>query len=137
MTGNRGQRREGKPRLTWPEAASAALGLAVLTSTLGVLGYDIVAGGRAPPAVSVRAEAVRETPDGYLVGIVARNGGDETGASVRVTGRLLREDGAVAETRATTFDYVPAGSERHGGLFFEADPRLFDLRLAADGYVAP
>lgn len=126
-----------KPRLTWPEALSATLGVLVVVGTLAVLGYDLVAGGESPPAIVLRAEALRETPGGHLVEVIAANQGDETAATVRVTGRLLDSDGAVVETRETTFAYVPAGSERRGGLYFAADPGRYTLLLAAEGYVRP
>lgn len=126
-----------KARLTWPEAASATLGLLVLLGALAVLGYDGVFGGDAPPAIVVRADAVRETPGGHLVQIVVSNEGGETAAEVRITGRLVGPDGAVEETSAATFAYVPAGSERRGGLVFGADPAAFSLRLSAEGFVLP
>jgi uncharacterized protein (TIGR02588 family) len=131
------QQQGRKARLTWPEAASAGLGLLVLLGILGVLGHDGLTGGDAPPAIVVRAEAVRETPGGHLVEIVAANLGDETAATVRITGRLVDPDGSVAETSAASFGYVPAGSERRGGLYFSADPERFSLRLEAEAYVRP
>lgn len=126
-----------KARLTWPEAVSATAGVLILLGLLAVLGYDAISGDESPPAIVVRAEAVRATPGGHRVEIVAANEGGETAATVRVTGRLVAPDGAVVETSAATFAYVPAGSERRGGLFFAADPTRFALRLAAEGYVRP
>ncbi|GGK54567.1 hypothetical protein [Salinarimonas ramus] len=131
------QKQRKNPRLTWPEAVSATSGLLILLGVLAVLGYDGIVGGDAPPAIEVRAEAVHETRGGHLVQIVARNEGDETAATVRVVGRLVGPDGTTVETSAATFAYVPAGSERSGGLYFSADPQRYALRLDAEGYVRP
>lgn len=126
-----------KTRLAWPEAVSTSLGLLVLAFVLAVLGYDGLAGGDAPPVVVVRSEAIRTTPAGHLVEIVAENDGDATAATVRIVARLVGPDGGVAETREATFAYVPAGSARRGGLYFTKNPRDFALQLEAEGYVRP
>ena len=49
----------------------------------------------------------------------------------------LREGTESVETSNTTIEYVPAHSERKGGLFFTSDPRQYVLRLQAKGYEKP
>ena len=42
-----------------------------------------------------------------------------------------------SETSEATIDYLPARSEREGGLIFSRDPRGHELRLRAKGYAQP
>ena len=53
-----------------------------------------------------------------------------------VEGELAGPDGPI-ETSEATMDYLPPGSEREGGLFFSRDPRRYEVRLRAKGYVDP
>ena len=63
---------------------------------------------------------------GYLVKIWVLNYGGSTATKLTVTGELKDQTGSV-ETSAITFDYVPAHSQREGGLFFTRDPQQFDM----------
>jgi uncharacterized protein (TIGR02588 family) len=73
---------------------------------------------------------------GYLVTIRAVNHGGQTAAGLMVRG-TLRDGGTTIETSQTRFQYVPAESERKGGLYFSQDPRTFELSLRAEGYERP
>ena len=73
---------------------------------------------------------------GYLVPIEVTNLGGEVAAGLLVEGVLLDGD-TVVETSSATFDYVPVGSLRHGGLIFREDPRAYELEVQARGYALP
>jgi uncharacterized protein (TIGR02588 family) len=112
--------------------ASAALVLGVL----GFLIYDGVRSPRTAPDVSIEVDSIQRAGPGHLVLFRARNGGRTTAAGVVVEGELEADSGRV-ESSETTIDYVPAGGEQRGGLYFQRDPRMLRLRLRAKGYQDP
>ena len=114
----------------------AILGGVLVLSLIGYLIAEEVRRPDTPPDVLARMEAVRVVRGGYLVQIRVANRGERTAQGVTVTGEL-RRDGAPPVTSAVTFDYVPARSERAGGLFFQEDPRSGQLELRAGGYQEP
>jgi uncharacterized protein (TIGR02588 family) len=118
------------------EWAFGIAGFAFVAVTLVFLAYKAVTSDHAPPDIAVRAEAVAPVQGGYLVMISAVNMGDRTAANVKVQGELKSESGTV-ETSEMTFQYVPAHSERKGGLFFAQDPRRLKLDVGARGYEKP
>ena len=67
--------------------------------------------------------------------VYGRRRGDEAAAELGVEGTIER-GGQPLETSETTFDFVPSGSVREGGLFFTEDPRGA-LTLRSLGYREP
>ena len=63
---------------------------------------------------------------GYLVRLHAVNEGGSTAEGVVIEG-VLRRGMEKAETSHTTLDFLPARSEKRGGLFFTLDPRTIGL----------
>lgn len=120
------------PVLEW---GSAALGALLLFATVGFLLWEALSGRNTPPDLKVSPLAVRAVEGGHLVEIRVENGADRPAAQVEVEGEL--SGGAQHDTASATFDYVPAGSARTGGLFFREDPRQGALTLTAKGYVDP
>ncbi|MBK3737132.1 hypothetical protein GAY29_29525 [Azospirillum brasilense] len=102
----------------------------------GVLGYEGATRGGGPPVTPAVVEAVVPAGPRWLAHIQVTNDGGKTGAKVQVEGQLMAGDEAL-ETATAEFDYVPAGSEQKGGLFFDRDPRAHTLRLRVLGYVEP
>jgi uncharacterized protein (TIGR02588 family) len=118
------------------EWAVALLGVVLVVGALGFLGYEAVTRQDSPPDITVQVDSISPTRTGYLVQIRVLNHGGATAAALKVEGVLVDEAGS-GETSETTIAYVPAHSERKGGLFFTKDPRQFGLRLRAQGYEAP
>lgn len=114
----------------------AFIGLILVLGSLGFLLYEGVWGDNSPPDVVVELVRIRDSGDDYLVEFKARNEGGETAAEVRITATLTRDGREIEETEAS-LDYVPAGSEQRGGLFFENDPNESELELRASGYQIP
>lgn len=113
-----------------------AIGLALAVAMIGIILYEgLFVAGR-PPDLAVTVERVQPVGAGWLVSFSTRNQGGSTAAQVRVEGRLTRGD-AEPEVAEATLDYVPAGSERKGGLFFRSDPTVGRLELHASGYADP
>lgn len=121
------------PPLEW---AAAAVGLILVCGALGVLLWLGLTRGDVPAHVSVRVDSVTALGEGYVVTIRAVNTGDITAADVTVQGEL-RRGADVAETSTMSFKYLAPHSERRGGLFFEKDPRRYELKVRPQGYEMP
>jgi len=118
------------------EWAAAALGLVLTLSVIGYSLWEGLIGDKGPPHLEVEAQAPKALARGHVVPIVLRNASHATAAAVEVRG-VLEQAGAVIEERRATFAYVPGGGEARGGLVFERDPKMFTLRVAAEGYEEP
>jgi len=118
------------------ERVVGLIGLLLVLASLGYLLYQGIWGDRSPPDVVVEQEAILSSGTDYLVQFKARNLGGETAAEVKITG-TLSQNGQEVEKTETTIDYVPAGSEQRGGLYFSSDPRVGELKLSVSGYRAP
>lgn len=129
--------RSGERKPSTLEHVSAAVGLLVSAAMLGFLGWGAVTGDtRETPALTVRAEQVSRSGDGYLVRIVVSNAASAAAADVRVEG-VLREGETEIEQGEAAVDYVPGSSERRAGLLFTRDPARYRLELRATGYQEP
>lgn len=128
------QSRQQEPPL-W-ERVIALLGLLMVLASLGYLLYQGLWGDHSPPDIVVEQEGVLASGQDHLVRFKARNLGGQTAAEVTITG-VLSQNGQQIETTETTIDYIPAGSEQQGGLYFSHDPRSGKLDLTASGYRTP
>lgn len=122
--------------LPWAERAAGVTGLIFLLAVLGFLGYKEVTTQHTPADVTVHVETIESSSSGYLVEITANNHGEQSAAGVRIRG-VLKDGDATVETAHITFQYVPPGSERKGGLYFSRDPRSLTLSVRAEGYERP
>jgi uncharacterized protein (TIGR02588 family) len=114
----------------------ALTGLALVLGSIAFALYEAAAGDSSPPDVTVRVDAILPTRNGFLVEFRAVNEGGSTAEGLTVEGEL-RSGAESLETSDTTLEYVPAHSERKGGLFFTSDPRRYELRLRAKGFEQP
>ena len=108
----------------------------LVAGALGLLLYKAIWREVSPPEVIVRVISVVPMQNGYLVRFHAVNEGGSTAEGVVIEGELGRGTER-AETSHTTLDYLPARSEKRGGLFFTHDPRQFDFQMRAFGYEEP
>lgn len=125
----------GATRNSVLEWAVAAVGLAGVLGAVGLLTVQALTTRDRPPNLELRVVNVQDVRGGYLALIEARNRGDEAAAELGVEGTIER-GGQPLETSETTFDFVPSGSVREGGLFFTEDPRGA-LTLRSLGYREP
>lgn len=114
----------------------ALLGLLVVLSALGFLGYEAVAGDTTAPDPLIRVTDIESVGGGYLAQLEILNQGGDTAAGLTVEGTLTR-GGRVVETSDVTLDYLPGGSVREAGLFFSRNPRQGRLELRALGFQEP
>jgi len=114
----------------------AALGLALVAASIGFMLYEAAAGDSSPADVTVQVDSTTPTRNGYLVKFRAINTGGSTVEGLTIEG-TLRNGSETIETSDTVLEWVPAHSEREGGLFFTSDPRQHQLQLRAKGYENP
>jgi uncharacterized protein (TIGR02588 family) len=132
-----GERRGKKVTHVPPwEWAFGIVGFMLVAATVVFLAYHAIVGEGGPPDIALRVETVTALESGYLVAFSATNSGGLAAGSVTVQGQL-RSDSATLETSEMTFQYLPARSERKGGLYFSRDPRRHTIVLSARGYEKP
>ncbi|MBI1682910.1 hypothetical protein [Caulobacter hibisci] len=117
------------PALEW---ASAVVGLVLAATAIGFTAWDALFGARGPPAIEVRLQQVTQTPHGYVAQVEAFNHGGEPAAQVQIEGVLV--SGGSQQTSSFTIDYVAEGSKASGGLVFDRDPGVGQLKLRATGF---
>src|SRR5688572_28274565 len=120
----------------WWMWSIALLGLALVAGSIALMLYEAAAGDSSPPDITVRVDSTLQIRNGYLVKFRAVNYGGSTAEGLTVEG-VLRNGTDILETSNTVLEWVPAHSEREGGLFFTSDPRLYQLQLRAKGYENP
>lgn len=114
----------------------AVLGLLLVAASISFMLYEAIAGDSTHADITVQVDATVPTRNGYLVKFRAVNVGGSTVEGLTIEG-VLRNGSEVLETSDTVLEWVPAHSEREGGLFFSADPRQYQLQLRAKGYENP
>jgi uncharacterized protein (TIGR02588 family) len=129
-----GMQDSGPPPLS--EWLVAALGLVLLCASLGYLGWHALRGGSDVPAPSVKVMGIDAQPGRYVVRLRVTNQSPATAAALRVEG-VLRQGGEEVERSDTEFQYLPGRSSVQGGLFFQRDPRQFQLEVLAKGFEEP
>jgi uncharacterized protein (TIGR02588 family) len=114
----------------------ALLGLALVAASIGFMLYEAAAGDASPADVTLQVDSTLPTRNGYLVKFRAVNTGGSTVEGLTIEGTLRNGSGTL-ETSDTVLEWLPAHSEREGGLFFTSDPRQHQLQLRAKGYENP
>ena len=130
-----GKEKETKHLPAWSWAL-AAFGLALVTGSAGFMLYQAFGGESSPPQLVIETGDVVVSGTGYLVPFRVTNRGGSVAAQLGVEGRLIEGQETVEES-TVTIDYVPARSDRRGGLFFTKDPRQYALEIRATGYRDP
>lgn len=120
----------------WWLLSIAFLGFVLVAGSIAFMFYEAVAGDASPPDIRVQVETTEQTRNGYLVKFRAVNEGGSTAEGVTVEG-VLRNGTEVLEVSDTLLEWVPAHSEREGGLLFTSDPRQYQFQLRAKGYENP
>ena len=114
----------------------AAAGLVVVLAVIAFVGYRAFQQDAAVPEVAFEVQGVEAVDQGFVVRFLARNGSSVTASALNIRGEL-RRGGTVVETSTAHLDYLPAQSQRRGGLHFQNDPRQHEIHLLARGYVEP
>jgi uncharacterized protein (TIGR02588 family) len=115
---------------------AAALGLILLTGSVGFMLYQYFADDRTPPLVAIEVQSVVPSGDGYVVTIDVTNRGSAVASELVIEG-VLNDASSAVETSTITIDYLPSGSHRQAGLYFTRNPDQFNLQIRPKGYVDP
>jgi uncharacterized protein (TIGR02588 family) len=129
-------RRTAEPQVPWLEWLASGVGLFLVLSVFGVIGWQVFNDATTPPAITVEVENVAPVQGGYRVLFRARNNAGEAAAQVEIEG-TLSATGTEPETSQVVLDYIPGHSARQGGLFFTHDPRSGALAIHATGFAKP
>jgi uncharacterized protein (TIGR02588 family) len=126
-----------KPQSTSPsEWVIGGVGAILVLGAIAYLTFLSIMPKQALPTVSVEVDVpAQQNGETYLVRFAARNLSSSTLAAVRIRGELRTGDRV--ETSHVNFDYLPAFSARHGGLFFRQDPNRGELQIYATSYREP
>lgn len=116
---------------------TAALGLIIVGGSIGWMIYSALASEvDAPPDIVVTYDSLIHQRDRYLLIYRVENRGGSAVADLEI--EASGGDSATGiETIHAAVGYVPAGSERRGGLYFTRDPRRGPIRLRPLGFAEP
>jgi len=123
----------GIPRSEWAAACTGGL---LLAAAVGYLTWNAARFADSPPDLSASVVRVDRLTGGWRALVRATNQGGTSAAEVSVEAELSRP-GQPPERVTVTFDYIPADSERTGGVFFRTDPGGGTLTVRAIGYRDP
>ncbi len=131
---------QGQVMAPFWEKVTGAVGLVLVLTVLGYLIYEAL-NPQNPPDISVEQREVTSLGQGFLVQIRATNHGDRTAATVVIEAALHAPDAGPddppLEAGDVTFDFVPAGSSREGGIVFTHDPADYTLDFQVRSFVEP
>lgn len=114
----------------------AAIGLILVTFSVGYISYQSIIKESKPPELNVKVSSVNKQLNGYLVEFKVKNEGDETASNVVIEGQIRNGDEEV-EKKTTTIDYIASGSEKKAGFFYTENPQKYKLEIKALGYEKP
>lgn len=133
---NSGKPEEQKQEIPLLEWAIAVIGLLLVLGTVGFMLYKAYNSTETPPDFSVTIEKIEKFKNGYSVKFTVVNSGEQTASNVAIEG-VLKDGQSDLETSSVTFDYISTQSQTKGGLFFQNDPRQFQLDIKAKSYTEP
>ncbi|MEK6283637.1 MAG: hypothetical protein AABN95_25055 [Acidobacteriota bacterium] len=125
-----------KPQKNWLEWVVFALGVILVSSTLGYLIYAGVSMGHEPPSLEVRLGTPEQREFNFIVPVTVVNHGDETAEGVRI--EVVMESAGEADARGELdVPFLPRHATREGWVTFEKDPRAAKLKARVLGYQKP
>lgn len=125
-----------KIQKNWLEWAVFALGLILVSATLGYLIYAGVSMGHKPPSLEVRLGTPEPGQFNFMVPVTVVNHGDETAEGVRIE-VVMNSAGGEQERGQLDIPFLPRHATREGWVTFEKDPRTAQLKALVLGYQKP
>ena len=120
------------PLIEW---VVSGIGLILVGATVGYMLFAAFTKDHSPPDIQVDLISVVPLRQGYLAQFRATNHGDQSASGVQITG--VHGEGPGAEESEAMIDFLPAQSEKRGGLFFSREPSPASLSMRASGYQEP
>ena len=125
-----------KTKKNWLEWVVFALGLILVSVTLGYLIYAGSTMGHEPPSIEVRLGTPERQQFNFLVPVTVINHGDETAEGVRIE-VVIMNSGALGERAELDVAFLPRHATREGWVTFEQDPGAAQLKARVLGYKRP
>ena len=113
-----------------------ALGLILVSVTLGYLIYAGSTMGDEPPSIEVRLGTPEKQQFNFLVPVTVINHGDETAEGVRIE-VVMENSGASKERAELEVAFLPRHATREGWVTFAQDPSANQLKARVLGYQKP
>ena len=125
-----------KVKKNWLEWTVFAIGLALVSLTLGYLLYAGSTMSEEPPNIEVRLGTPEQKQFNFIVPVTVVNHGDETaeGVSIEVTMEGAQKQQLRGELEVP---FLPRRATREGYVTFDEDPRAGQLRARVLGYQKP
>ncbi len=114
----------------------AGVGLILVIGSISLTLYRAFTEKSTPPILSISLDSASPIENGFLVRFSVKNTGNQTAADLNIEG-VLKNGEEIEETSTMALTYVPANSNRQGGLFFTKNPNELDLQIRALGYSVP
>lgn len=125
-----------KIQKNWLEWIVFALGLILVSCTLGYLIYAGASMGHESPSIEVRLGIPEQRQFNFIVPVTVINHGDETAEGVRI--EVVMEGGGKEEARGELdIAFLPRHATQEGWVTFEKDPRTAKLKARVLGYQKP
>ncbi|CAN5712908.1 TIGR02588 family protein [soil metagenome] len=125
-----------KMQKNWLEWVVFALGLILVSSTLGYLIYAGASMGHEPPSIEVRLGTPEPGQFNFTVPVTIVNHGDETAEGVRIE-VVVESRGEAKERAELDVAFLPRHATREGWVTFDQDPRASQLKARVLGYQKP
>lgn len=125
-----------KIQKNWLEWVVFALGLILVSATLGYLIYAGTSMDHEPPSVEVRLGTPEQRQFNFIVPVTVVNHGDETAEGVQIE-VVLESGGEEKERGELNVAFLPRHATREGWVTFEQDPRTAQLKARVLGYQKP
>ena len=125
-----------KTKKNWFEWVVFALGLILVSATLGYLIYAGATMGHEAPSIEVRLGTPEKRQFNFLVPVTVTNHGDETAEGVRIE-VVIENGGALKERAELDVAFLPRHATREGWVTFEQDPGAAQLKARVLGYQRP
>lgn len=119
----------------WLERIIFSVGIILVSATIGILVYDMIAVEDSPPDIVISSNKIERGKEHYALNVSARNNGRETAQDVIIEIRMGKWDSG--ETARLEFPYIPGKSTVNGWVTFRQDPSIGDLDFRVLGYSTP
>lgn len=125
-----------KIQKNWLEWVVFAIGLVLVSLTLGYLLYAGATMGDEPPSLEVRLGTPEQRQFNFIVPVTVVNHGDETAEGVRI--EVVMQNGGEEKARGELdIAFLPRHGTREGWVTFDQDPRTTQLKARVLGYQKP
>ena len=125
-----------KLQKNWFEWIVFALGLILVSSTLGYLIFAGASMGHEPPSLEVRLGTPEQRQFNFIVPVTVVNHGDETAEGVLIE-VVMANGGEEIARGELDVAFLPRHATRQGWVTFEQDPRTAQLKARVLGYQKP